>query len=178
MTVHATIDIETLSTKPEAVILTIGGIKFNPFTKEKPYSDFYYRMNVNEQVDLGRDIEEDTMSWWSTQPKDVIETALSDDNRVDVKETLEALNKWLVGVDKIWCQGPVFDICILENIYRQVGLHFNWVFWNIRDSRTLFGLMPEDPRKKMNFEAHNALEDCRVQSMCVQEVYSELQLER
>ena len=88
------------------------------------------------------------------------------------------LNKWLVGVDKLWCQGPVFDICILENMYRQYDKHFNWVFWNIRDSRTLFGLMPEDPRKKFKFAAHNALEDSRVQSICIQEVYSELQLTR
>jgi hypothetical protein len=38
--------------------------------------------------------------------------------------------------------------------------------------------MPEDPRKKFKFAAHNALEDCRVQSICIQEVYNELQLTR
>ena len=48
MTTHATIDLETLSTKPDAVVLTIGAIKFDPFTNDPPYSDFYYRFNVDK----------------------------------------------------------------------------------------------------------------------------------
>jgi len=178
MTTHATIDIETLSTKPDAVVLTIGGIKFDPFTKVDPHSEFYYRLEIEDQTSKGRDIESDTLQWWGTQPDEIVDEALGDHNRTSVETTLKELNKWLTGADKIWCQGPVFDICILENLYRQYDTHFNWVFWNIRDSRTLFGLMPEDPRKKFKFAAHNALEDCRVQSMCIQEVYSELQLTR
>ena len=34
MTTHATIDLETLSTKPDAVLLTIGAIKFDPFISD------------------------------------------------------------------------------------------------------------------------------------------------
>ena len=100
------------------------------------------------------------------------------DNRVSVEETLKSLNKWLVGVDKIWCQGPVFDICILENLYRQIDSHHNWSFWNIRDSRTLFGLAPKDPRKEINFAAHNALADAIVQSLCIQKVYKSLGIDK
>ena len=36
MPTHATIDLETLSTKPDAVLLTIGAIKFDPFTTDPP----------------------------------------------------------------------------------------------------------------------------------------------
>ena len=36
MTTHATIDLETLSTKPDAVVLTIGAVKFDPFTNDPP----------------------------------------------------------------------------------------------------------------------------------------------
>ena len=168
MPTHATIDLETLSTKPDAVLLTIGAIKFDPFTTDPPYNEFYYRANVDEQTAIGRHIEEGTLQWWSRQAPEIVEEALSDDNRHPVKEILTKLNKYLVGVDKIWCQGPVFDIAILENLYRQLGLHWNWAFYNIRDSRTLFSLMPRDPRKDISFSAHNALEDCRIQSICVQ----------
>jgi len=168
MPTHATIDLETLSTKPDAVLLTIGAIKFDPFTNDPPYSEFYYRANVDEQTAIGRHIEEGTLEWWSRQAPEIVEEALSDENRYPVKEILTRLNKYLVGVDKIWCQGPVFDIVILENLYRQLGLHWNWAFYNIRDSRTLFSLMPRDPRKDISFSAHNALEDCRIQSICVQ----------
>jgi len=34
--------------------------------------------------------------------------------------------------------------------------------------------MPRDPRKDIDFSAHNALEDCRVQSICVQKTMKHL----
>ena len=174
MTTHATIDIETLATSPDAVVLTIGGIKFDPYQTDGLHSEFYCRIDADEQIDLGRAVDEDTLIWWGKQDADVQAEALDPEGRMSVNDTLKALNKWLVGVDKIWCQGPVFDITILENLYRNVDLHYNWSFWNIRDSRTLFGLVPKDPRKEIDFAAHNALADAIVQSLCIQKVYKQL----
>ena len=76
----------------------------------------------------------------------------------------------------MWAQGPVFDIVILENLYQQLGLPLPWNFWQIRDSRTLFSLLPEDPRKAIRQEAHNALADCYFQAKCVQKAYSDLKV--
>ncbi len=174
MTTHATIDIETLGTSPDTVVLTIGGIKFDPMEDDGLHSEFYYRLNADEQIDMGRTVDEKTLEWWETQSEEVKAEALDTNDRIPVEETLKALNKWLVGVDKIWCQGPVFDIGILENLYKQIGLHHNWQFYIIRDSRTLFGLMDKDPRKEIDFAAHNALADAIVQSLCIQKVYKKL----
>ena len=176
MTTHATIDIETLGTSPDTVVLTIGGIKFDPMEDDGLHSEFYYRLNADEQIDMGRTVDEKTLEWWETQSEEVKAEALDTNDRIPVEETLKALNKWLVGVDKIWCQGPVFDIGILENLYKQIGLHHNWQFYIIRDSRTLFGLMDKDPRKEIDFAAHNALADAIVQSLCIQKVYKKLNL--
>ncbi len=176
MTTHATIDIETLGTSPDTVVLTIGGIKFDPMADDELHSEFYYRLDVDEQIDMGRTVDEKTLEWWETQSEEVKAEALDTNDRIPVEETLKALNKWLVGVDKIWCQGPVFDIGILENLYKQIGLHHNWPFYIIRDSRTLFSLMDKDPRKEIDFAAHNALADAIVQSLCIQKVYKKLNL--
>ena len=176
MTTHATIDIETLGISPDTVVLTIGGIKFDPMADDELHSEFYYRLDVDEQIDMGRTVDEKTLEWWETQSEEVKAEALDTNDRIPVEETLKALNKWLVGVDKIWCQGPVFDIGILENLYKQIGLHHNWQFYIIRDSRTLFGLMDKDPRKEIDFAAHNALADAIVQSLCIQKVYKKLNL--
>ena len=62
------------------------------------------------------------------QPAEIKAEAMDPTGRVSVNETLKSLNKWLVGVDKIWCQGPVFDIGILENLYKQMDSHHNWSF--------------------------------------------------
>ena len=178
MTTHATIDIETLGTNPDTVVLTIGGIKFDPMADDGLHSEFYYRVDADEQIEMDRSVDVDTLAWWEKQDKEVTKEALDPNDRVSVEETLKALNKWLVGVDKIWCQGPVFDIGILENLYKKIGLHHNWSFWVIRDSRTLFSLMDGDPRKEINFAAHNALADAIVQSLCIQKVYKSLGIEK
>lgn len=170
------IDLETLGTTPDCVVLTIGGVKFDPNVISPSHSHFYHRFEVNEQTEQGRNIDQSTLDWWSKQDPKVMEEALGDENRTPVLEVLQELNKWCVGVDAIWCQGPVFDIAILENMYRQYDHHIPWPFWKIKDSRTLFGIMPTDPRKEIEFDAHNALEDCKVQARCVQKTLQQLEL--
>ena len=177
MTTHAMIDLETLGTKQDTVILTIGGVKFNPNAISEHHSELYYRFEVDEQLSKGRTTDKSTLEWWQKQDPAVMEEALGDHDRQPVQNILSELNKWCVGVDTIWCQGPVFDIGILENIYRQYEMHIPWPFWKIKDSRTLFGIMPKDPRKQIKFDAHNALEDCKVQSLCVQQTIQQLGLE-
>ena len=177
MTTHAMIDLETLDVLPTATVLTIGGVKFNPNEISEPTQPFYYRFNVDEQLDKGRTTSESTLEWWGKQAEDVREEALGDADRTPVLEVLQALNKWCVGVDTIWCQGPAFDIVILEDMFRSYDHHLPWPFWKIKDSRTLFGIMPTDPRKAINFAAHNALEDCKVQALCVQQTIKQLGLQ-
>ena len=168
------LDLETLSTRPESVIVTIGAVKFNPQTD---YIDLerglYQRVNVDEQLALDRHVLDSTLEWWMTQPEDVREEALGEDNRVSLDAMTRELNKFCVGVTNIWCQGPAFDIVILENLYRQLNKPVPWQFWQIRDSRTLFGVHG-DPREKDRKAAHNALMDCYYQAIGVQQIYQKI----
>ena len=170
------IDLETLSTNPNATILTVGGVKFDPYNSIEPAQGMYFRVDVDSQTKMGRDVMQETLDWWATQEQSVVDEALGDHNRTPVLSVLQKLNKWCVGVDTIWCQGPAFDIVILEDMFRQYDHHLPWPFWKIKDSRTLFGIMPTDPRKEIKFEAHNALEDCKIQALCVQQSVNKLGL--
>ena len=87
------------------------------------------------------------------------------------------LNRFLVGIDNIWAQGPAFDIVILEDLYRQLGRPIPWNFWQIRDSRTLFSVHG-DPRKKDRLGAHNALIDCYYQARAVQHIYKSVGIQK
>lgn len=165
------LDLETLSTRPESVILTIGAVKFNPWGDDVDAENgLYYRVNVDEQLTLGRHVQEETIQWWGKQPDEVFEEAMGESNRVSLEHMCSGLNRFLVGVDNIWCQGPAFDIVILENLYRQLVKPTPWQFWQIRDSRTLFGVHG-DPREKDRKAAHNALMDCYYQAIGVQHIY-------
>ena len=170
--IHAMIDLETLSTNPNAVILTVGAVKFDPGTQMKPYEETYFRVDVNSQTDIGRHVMQDTVDWWSKQPKEISDEAFSDDNRIPLDEMVKKINKFSVGVDVFWCQGPLFDYAILQNIYHQLGHPVPWQYWQIRDSRTLFSLVPKDNDKREGL--HNALQDCIFQARKVQKVYRQL----
>lgn len=174
--IHAMIDLETLGTNPDSVVLTIGAVKFNPNEISPAYQEFYRRVDVDEQTSMGRTIDQSTLEWWGQQESHIVEEALGDHDRADVKTTLQDLNRWCVGVDAFWCQGTAFDFPILENMFKSIKHHIPWAFWKVRDSRTLFQIMPKDPRKEANFDAHNALEDSRIQALCVQQTLQQLGL--
>lgn len=170
------LDLETLGTKYDAVVLSIGAVKFDPYSDKEITDAFYMKLDVDEQVALGREIHPDTVNWWAQQKPEVREEALSDDNRESLETFTKGFNKFLVGCDDIWAQGPAFDIVILEHLYRQLEKPIPWQFWQIRDSRTLFNLVV-DPRKSMQTdEAHNALSDCIYQARGVQKVFKELKI--
>jgi len=171
------LDLESLGTRPDCAILTLGAVKFDEYTPGSFGDSLYFRIDVDEQLALGREIQQDTLNWWAKQADDVREEALGEEGRVSLETMYRDLNRFCVGVENIWCQGPAFDIVILENIYRQQGWPTPWQFWQIRDSRTLFGVHG-DPREKGKAGLHNALEDCISQAQGVQAIYHALKLEK
>ena len=171
MATHGMIDIETLSTRPDATVLTVGAIKFDPFTDVEPHSGLYLRLNVDEQSELDRHVDQGTLEWWAKQDEKIRNEALGDEDRVQLTEFVRQLNKWCVGLDELWCQGPLFDYAILQNLYAQLNTPVPWNYWQIRDSRTLFNMLPKDPRKDVQMDLHNALADCYFQAKSVQKAY-------
>ena len=166
------LDLETLSVRPDAVILTFGACKFSPYKQHDIVDGIYFRVNVDEQIALNRHVDDNTVAWWGQQADDVREEALGEGNRDSLDEFTRSLNRFIVGCDNIWAQGPVFDIVILENLYRQLNLPCPWQFWQIRDSRTLLSTHG-DPRDKNKAGLHNALEDCVSQAQAVQTVFAQ-----
>ena len=93
--IHAMIDLETLSTRPNATILTIGGVKFDPYSYAEPTHGIYHRIDVDSQTAMGRDVMDETVEWWGKQANDVREEALGDHDRIDLKYFIYGSNKYL-----------------------------------------------------------------------------------
>ena len=174
MPIHAMIDLETLATDPHATILTIGGVKFNPYTSDEPTSEFYFKLDVDEQVKLCRTQDPGTIDWWSKQDPRIMEEAFGEEDRVGLKHFLSHMTKWMVGVDVLWGHGYGFDVTIVETLYRQMDTPIPWNFWQVKDGRTLIGLLPSDPRKTMQTDLHNALADSYYQAKAIQVAYYKL----
>ena len=59
------IDIETLSTKNNAAILSIGAVKFN--IKSGVIDTYYQNIDASTAKKFNRDIDKSTLEWWSKQ---------------------------------------------------------------------------------------------------------------
>ena len=176
--IHATIDLETIDTCPEATVLSIGGVKFNPLDNSEPHSELYFKICIDDQDRLGRTSSDDTIEWWGKQNPKIMEEAFDQTGAITVDESLRKLSKFAVGVDTFWGQGYGFDYTIMENMFRQGAMPIPWQFWQIRDSRTLFGCCKSDPRKLIQNDLHNALADAYYQSKAIQIAYKELGVQR
>ena len=82
------VDLETLATSPDAVILTIGAVTFDP-ASNKIFDKLYYRVDVESCDRLGMTVNDDTVEWWSKQAADVQTEAFAEDNRVPIEEVIE-----------------------------------------------------------------------------------------
>ena len=170
---HMMIDIETLGIRSNSIVLTLGGVKFNPFTDDIS-DEFYVKFDITEQENLNRHIDESTVKWWDDQDKAVRDEAFSPDGRKTLEDGLFEFNKWIGNSTELWSQGGTgFDIRIMENLYKDAGNPVPWPYWGVRDSRTIISLLPYDPRKKLpeSKEAHNALADCKMQAKAIQKAF-------
>ena len=168
---HCMVDLETMAVSPRTVVLTLGAVTFNPFSDEI-YDELYFKVDLDDQDKLGREIDPNTLDWWAKQNPEVMEEAFSTTGRISVEESVNQFHKFAWGCDKFWSHGAVFDLMIIEDIYRQLNRPIPWEFWRLRDTRTLFDLA--DPEMEKSAEQHNALFDAIRQAKGVQTVYRKL----
>jgi hypothetical protein len=173
MTKALMIDLETMATGPSATVLTLGAVTFNPWGNG--YSDkLYSRVDIDDQDALGREVDPNTLDWWSKQDTAIMEEAFSPDDRIPLKEAVDRFHKFAWGCDTFWSHGATFDLVIMENLYRQLGKPLPWNFWQLRCTRTLFDLGWDPDMPKAN--KHNALEDAIRQAAGVQNIYRKLNI--
>ena len=90
------LDIETLATPPDSVILTLGAVRFDPKDADGDIKgSFYKRLDVDEQLKMGRRVDEETVAWWGKQAPQVREEALGTDGRTPCNTVFDELSKFL-----------------------------------------------------------------------------------
>ena len=153
------IDIEGLGTAPEATILTIAAQAFDPLASGY-YTDKFYYARITLESQESRNIDQGTIEWWATQPAIVRDEAFNEQGRIPLDQALDELAKLIWHSNRVWAQGPTYDMTILEHAYKSYGKLQPWKFYRVRDSRTVLSLWPERPVPPTS---HHALEDCKRQ---------------
>lgn len=167
---HIMVDMETLGTVADAVILSIGAVKFDPDSDAIEDAGFYASTSVDSNLELKRRIQEDTLIWWLTQSPAA--QAVFHEPKQTLENALIEFSNW-VGTDDchIWSNGADFDIPMLAHAFTQCQIEIPWKFWNSRCFRTYKNL---PGARNVKFATggvkHNALDDAVNQAVQLQAI--------
>lgn len=174
---HVMIDFETLGKGPNAVVLSLGAVRFDE-GKLDDIDVFHHCLNVQQQIDEGRDIDASTVAWWFGQ-SDEARRPFTESGRVQlaIGTVLSAFTEFFKAKESLflWSHGANFDVPILESLYTSRSRETPWKYSDVRDTRTLFSLLkPQDHDtmrsllKPAGVTAHHALVDSLQQALAVQ----------
>ncbi|WP_423781078.1 3'-5' exoribonuclease domain-containing protein [Escherichia coli] len=175
---HLMIDLETMGKNPDAPIISIGAIFFDPQTGDMG-------PEFSKTIDLetaGGVIDRDTIKWWLKQSREAQSAIMTDEIPLD--DALLQLREFIAENSgeffvHVWGNGANFDNTILRRSYERQGIPCPWRYCNDRDVRTIVELgkaIDFDARTAIPFEGerHNALDDARYQAKYVSAIWQKL----
>ncbi|MBC1163247.1 3'-5' exoribonuclease [Escherichia coli] len=175
---HLSVDLETMGKNPDAPIISIGAIFFDPQTGDMG-PEFSKTIDIDT---AGGVIDRDTIKWWLKQSREAQSAIMTDEIPLD-----DALLQLREFIDEnsgeffvqVWGNGANFDNTILRRSYERQGIPCPWRYYNDRDVRTIVELgkaIDFDARTAIPFEGvrHNALDDARYQAKYVSAIWQKL----
>ncbi|EMQ0961692.1 3'-5' exoribonuclease [Citrobacter braakii] len=181
---HLMVDLETMGSGPDAPIVSIGAVYFDPSTGNTG-AEFYQVVSLESSMSFGMKPDASTIQWWLKQSSEA-RSAILVDGAMGLRETLELLADFIAEnaangshTVQLWGNGCSFDNVILRRAYALAETPFAVPFWNDRDVRTMVELGKSvgiNPRFDIPFEGdmHNALSDARHQVKYVSAIWQRL----
>lgn len=173
------LDIETLGTDSNSVIVSISAVVFDLQTG-KIGGEYEAGVNILEQLLNGGVIDTSTVAWWAAQSA-AAKQALYTLKAQALDIVLSSFNTWLAASTtgqlkdvRIWGNGAVFDNVIVRNLYKRSGVNFVLPYWCDMDVRTLVAVSGINT-KSFKFEGtkHCGIDDCKHQIKYCAAAYKE-----
>lgn len=161
------VDLETLGTVADAVIMSIGAVKFDLDSDAIEDGGFYASVSIESNLNMKRRIQEDTLIWWMGQSSAA--HGVFTEAKQTLGNALRELSDW-IGSDSclFWSNGADFDLPMLAHAHTQHMMEVPWKY-NTRCYRTYKNL-PQ--ARQVKFIAtgvkHNALSDALNQAKHLQ----------
>lgn len=160
---HMMIDLETLGTTADSVIVSMGAVVFDLDDLTIADDTLYEVLDIDAQVRAGRIISHDTLAWWMTKTEPAARKvfATRKNERCPFHYALGILNEFAQrnDVKYVWSNGKDFDIPMVVHAMHHASIEPYWKFWNHKCFRDY--VTEHDPEKKFRPQAndHNALAD-------------------
>lgn len=174
-------DLETLDTKPSAVVLSIGAVVWETFRTEaegldwKVVDRFMRVLNIQEQVDLKRTVSESTLLWWQRQDLTAKEEAFNP-VRQHCHGVLSGFRDFAKkyadpdfgdgGITAFWASPATFDFPIWEDLAMTFSNYVPWTYRQKYDVRTVVreaSYSAKDHAYSVSGVAHTPVYDCEMQ---------------
>ncbi|RKR64996.1 exodeoxyribonuclease VIII [Yokenella regensburgei] len=181
---HLMVDVESLGNNPDAPIVSIGAVFFNPSVGAYG-PEFYKVISLESAMASGGITDASTIIWWLKQSSEA-RSAIVVDDAIPLDDALLQLNDFIsenttsgdLSV-QVWGNGATFDNVLMRRSYKRSGITCPWKIVNDRDVRTIVELgnaVGIDPRYSIPFEGdmHNALADARHQAKYVSAIWQRL----
>jgi len=173
------IDLETLSTEPNACILSIGSCFFDLETGV--IGDNFYTVIDYQGFNNPGHISLSTVYWWLQQPATAANEIIPGNApSLPATTALLALNSFIYNASgplKLWSNGASFDLVILRNAFKRYCIKDTWNYPQERDVRTIVDLCRRltgiDPKSEIEFDGtpHKAVDDAIHQAKYVSHAY-------
>lgn len=168
------VDLETLSTRAHAAIISIGAVRFNENQIDEEAA-FYRVITIESNLDEHRHISPSTLRWWMQQSEGA-RAVFNDPAAVALGQALTEFRDWACTPKqwenmRVWGNGADFDCTIIADAYGEQGAP--WKFWNTRCFRTLKSSdAARTVPKPANALSHNALADAHAQAKHLQALWA------
>ena len=184
----AILDLETLDTKPSAVVLSVGFLIYDE-NKQQSFDELLLDghqivLDIQPQLNKGRTISKSTLQFWMEQDNEARNGLFYGEEIVsDIPQLFNFVIKNFKQVYEckldlknlpIQCRGQDFDIPMIRDLMEQFDLNFPFPHWKSRDLRTIYEennfkyKQFEDNHKPSEFIKHNALHDCAMDAFMLQ----------
>lgn len=155
---HLFLDLETLDTRPTAVVTEIAAVAYDASTFT-PQETFTTTLDVADQLATGRTYSAPTIRW--AQRKGVLPANwLHGPVDVAIDHLLGLISRHQPA--ELWTWGKDFDRPILESLLADYGHSFPFHFGDIHCARDAFHIAFHGTQRKPRPKTHHAIDDCLV----------------
>lgn len=163
------VDIETLGTSYNSVIVQIGAVYFDRYTgllDGDTKTQFSVNIQIQDCLNKGLKIDAGALKFWFEQGADKMSWLKEP---VSLEKALAYFRDFSCKAENVWSHAS-FDMPIIANAYQSIGQRLPFPYKAIRDIRTLVSLadIPFDKDAHKIGKTHTGLEDAIYQvSYCV-----------
>jgi len=176
---HIVIDLETLSTKSNAMITSIGLATVFQKGTDIRVSDVIYERNISmesySKYDGEFHMSPQTIEWWMGQSKEAQDAMFT--NPVPLEVALQSILTYILSLDDsyeifVYGFGSTFDIPILEHAFSVTGMTVPWTYRNVRCLRTLCNIFGINYNEYIDGAKHRAGVDALAEAKALKEILS------